>query len=186
VRIRSLKRGQGRVDGVSLDRFEPGILYDVGTIIGNVLLAEGWAEAVDDRRPAMLVPLPEERAESAILVVDDDPATRALLATILTIHGYAVQTAEDGEQALAMVRLNPPQLILLDLKMPRVSGAQFRERQQRLGRTLADIPVVVISGASDAETESLRLRARHYLPKPIDDAALLDVVRTVCGFPAAR
>lgn len=184
MRVRILRRGRGRVDGISVDRFEPGFIYEVGTIIGNLLLAEGWAEPVDDQRPAMVIPMLDEKVPPAVLVVDDDPATRAMLATLLTLQGYAVHTAEDGAAGFKILREHPPKLILLDLKMPRMSGADFREHQQRLGGSLADIPVVIVSVTDGADAETERLHARGYIPKPINDSALLKVVREVCGEPS--
>ena len=181
MRVRILRRAYGQADGVDLDRFQPGFIYDVGTTIANLLLAEGWAEPVDDQRPAMLIPLPDEISRPVILVIDDDAATRAMLATLLTMHGYTVRVAEDGVTGLALLREHPPKLILLDLKMPRMSGAEFREEQRRLPTPLADIPVVIISGTEGAEQQRERLRARDYIPKPINDSTLLNVVGAVCG-----
>jgi len=184
MRVRILRRGQGRVDGISVDRFEPGFIYEVGTIIGSLLLAEGWAEPVDDRRPAMVIPLLDDQVPPAILVVDDDPATLAMLTTLLALQGYAVHTAEDGAAGFKLLEEHPPKLILLDLKMPRMSGAEFIERQQRFAGSLADIPVVIISGEDGADAETRRLHARSYIPKPINDGALMRVVREVCGEPS--
>jgi CheY-like chemotaxis protein len=170
---------------MNLDRFQPGFIYDVGTTIANLLLAEGWAEPVDDERPAMLIPLPDEVSRPVILVIDDDAATRAMLATLLTMHGYTVHLAEDGASGLALLREHPPKLILLDLQMPRMSGSEFRQQQRKLPGPLADIPVVIISGSEDAERQRERLRARDYIPKPINDGTLLNVIGAVCG-PVGR
>jgi CheY-like chemotaxis protein len=185
VRVRILSRAHGQTDGINLDRFQPGFIYDVGTTIANLLLAEGWAEPVDDERPAMLIPLPDEASRPVILVIDDDAATRAMLATLLTMHGYTVHLAEDGTSGLALLREHPPKLILLDLKMPRMNGPEFREQQRKLPGPLADIPVVIISGGEDAEYQRERLRARYYVPKPINDSMLLNVIGAVCG-PVGR
>jgi CheY-like chemotaxis protein len=184
MRIRIVGRPHGRADGISLDRFEPGFIYDVGPHIGNLLLAEGWAEPIDDQRPAMVIPLPDDKAQSLILVIDDDRATRAMLATMLTMRGYAVRSARDGQEGLKLLQEHPPQLILLDLKMPRMSGAEFRAAQQRLPTDLARIPVVIISGVPGAESERERLRAVDFIAKPIKDSALLEAVRSVCGTPS--
>ena len=60
MRIRILRRpSMASIDGLKLDRFEPGFLYDVGTTLGILMLAEGWAEPVLDEQPALLVPLVE-------------------------------------------------------------------------------------------------------------------------------
>lgn len=184
MRLRIVRRPSGRADGISLDRFEPGFIYDVGSSIGNLLLAEGWAEPIDDQRPAMVIPLPDDKSQTLILVIDDDRDTRSMLATMLTLQGYAVRSARDGAEGLKLLQERPPQLILLDLKMPRMSGAAFRAAQQRLAPELAGIPVVIISGVPGAEEERERLRAVDFLAKPINDSALLDAVRKVCGTPS--
>jgi hypothetical protein len=57
LRIRILKPPTGNVDGIPLDKFFVACTYDVGTTLGNYLLSEGWAEPVDDDRPALIVPL---------------------------------------------------------------------------------------------------------------------------------
>jgi len=95
-----------------------------------------------------------------------------------------VRSARDGQEGLKLLQEHPPQLILLDLKMPRMSGAEFRAAQQRLPTDLARIPVVIISGVPGAESERERLRAVDFIAKPINDSALLEAVRSVCGTPS--
>lgn len=68
--------------------------------------------------------------------------------------------------------------------MPRMSGAEFRTAQQGLPKTLAEIPVVIISGVAGADKERERLRAVDFIAKPINDSALLEAVRAVCGTPS--
>jgi CheY-like chemotaxis protein len=183
MRLRIVRRPHGRADGISLERFEPGFIYDVGSHIGNLLLAEQWAEPVDVQRPAMVIPLPNEKSKSLILIIDDDQATRTMLVTLLTLQGYAVQSASDGVEGLSLLRKNPAALILLDLKMPRMGGPEFRAAQQELPPNLANIPVVVISGLPDAEAQRERLRAFDFIAKPINDTALLTAVRAVHALP---
>jgi DNA-binding response OmpR family regulator len=60
-----------------------------------------------------------------ILVVDDERVIREILAEFLTLEGFSVHTVEDGEKALAELRLRPYDLLITDLKMPRVSGLQL-------------------------------------------------------------
>ena len=184
VRIRIRERPHGKADGISLDRFEPGFTYEVGSHIGNLLLAEGWAEPIDDHRPAMVIPLPDEKTKPLILAIDDDQATRVMLTTLLTLQGYAVQSARDGKEGLELLHKHVPKLILLDLKMPRMSGSQFRKAQQALPPPFADVPVVIVSGIEGAEAQSERLRAVDFIAKPISDSALLAAVRAVCGQPS--
>jgi len=77
-----------------------------------------------------------------ILVVDDEPVIRYILAEILTDEGYRVRCAEDGRQALDQVAVEVPDLIVSDIRMPRVHGVEFVERLRAQGHAT---PVVLIS-----------------------------------------
>jgi two-component system response regulator MprA len=79
-----------------------------------------------------------------ILIVDDDPETRTLLSRVLAADGHAVETAPDGRTALEMVTASPPDLLITDLIMPRLSGWSLFARVRRLAPTL---PIIVISGS---------------------------------------
>ena len=91
---------------------------------------------------------PVEREEPAdmhrILIVDDDLETRTLLSRVLADEGYAVETAPDGRTALKMVTASPPDLLITDLIMPRLSGWSLFARVRRLAPTL---PIILISGS---------------------------------------
>lgn len=120
---------------------------------------------------------PESRR--GILVVDDDPGTRALLSELLTEAGYRVVTADDGADALARLR-GPgvlPSLILLDILMPGMNGWQFCNEQQQ-DPLLAAIPVVMLSASANFAAEEPGITAAAYLTKPFDVDTLLDVVNT--------
>jgi len=65
-----------------------------------------------------------------ILVVDDEKVIREILSEFLTLEGYVVRSVEDGEKALVELRLRPYDLVISDLKMPRVSGLQLLEKMQ--------------------------------------------------------
>jgi CheY-like chemotaxis protein len=120
-----------------------------------------------------------------VLIVDDDPGTRELLATWLSIEGFHAVAAEDGLEALHLLRtvrrraMDVPCLVLLDLKMPRLGGSGFR-RAQLDDPNVAGVPVAVISGADDAEQLAEALGAVAIVTKPIDFDALLSVVRRYC------
>ena len=117
-----------------------------------------------------------------VLIVDDDSDIRDMLKLFLSHKGYQIATAENGAEALELLgqarRL--PGLILLDLMMPVMSGAEFRDEQRR-DEALAAIPVAVISAAENLQEKAPELNADEYLPKPIDFAALLEVVERHCG-----
>ncbi|MFQ5894567.1 MAG: response regulator [Nitrospinota bacterium] len=102
-----------------------------------------------------------------ILVADDEPDVCALLEEFLKARGYEVTLAYDGEEALAKVREQPPDLLLLDMRMPKRDGVGVMKEL----RTIApDLPVVLVTGIGDMELtrEALRLGATGYVPKPIN------------------
>jgi len=121
-----------------------------------------------------------------ILIVEDDAETREMLADLLSTEGFYAVGAEDGLEALHLLRTvrhrapDVPCLILLDLKMPRLSGNEFR-RAQLGDPTVANVPVAVMSGATDIEQRAQALGAVAAVTKPIDLDVLLNVVRTYCA-----
>jgi CheY-like chemotaxis protein len=109
----------------------------------------------------------------SVLVVDDDAEARELLRLALTAQGYDVATVSDGREALRYLRSHAETcVIVLDLMLPGMDGAKFRASQLR-DRSLAWIPVVVVSGAVDAVEQARAVRAQSVLRKPLD----LDEVR---------
>src|SRR5580765_847092 len=108
-----------------------------------------------------------------ILIVEDDQATRDMLTTLLATEGFHAVTAEDGLEGLHVLRAvrhrapEVPCLILLDLKMPRLGGGEFR-RAQLGDPTVATVPVAVMSGAEDLEQRARALGAVATVTKPID------------------
>lgn len=109
----------------------------------------------------------------SVLVVEDDAETRELLRVALAGNGYDVATVRDGREALRYLRSHAETcIIVLDLMLPTMDGATFRAAQLR-DRSLAWIPVVVVSGAVDAVDRAREVRAQSLLQKPLD----LDQVR---------
>jgi two-component system KDP operon response regulator KdpE len=110
-----------------------------------------------------------------ILVVDDEPQIRRALRTALAGHGYQVELAEQGEDALAAIAANPPDLVLLDLVMPGVDGIEVL----RETRGWSTVPIVVLSarGQEQDKVQALDLGADDYLTKPFGMAELLARVR---------
>ena len=121
-----------------------------------------------------------------ILIVEDDADTREMLATLLAMEGFHAVAAEDGLEALHLLRTvrhrapEVPCLVLLDLKMPRLGGSEFR-RAQLGDPTVAGVPVAVMSGAIDLEARAQALGAVASVSKPIDYDLLMDVVRRYCA-----
>jgi CheY-like chemotaxis protein len=109
----------------------------------------------------------------AVLVVDDDVDIRELLRVALASDGYSVADAPNGREALHYLRSHADTcIILLDLVLPVMDGAQFR-RAQLQDRSLAWIPIVVMSASVDADRRARELGARSVIRKPLD----LDDVR---------
>ena len=103
-----------------------------------------------------------------VLVVDDDRDIRELLVELLASEGYEVASAPDGRRALAEARGRRPDVILLDLMMPVMSGWEFREAQLR-DPALADIPVVVVT-AFEESLDGTELLRKPFLVEDVLDA----------------
>src|ERR1051326_5429673 len=114
---------------------------------------------------------------NAILIVEDDADIREDLADILRDEGYDVTTAANGRDARDRLKASEdrPDLILLDLMMPVMDGWQFRTEQLK-DAALAEIPVVILSGAGDVRREAAALGASGYVTKPFKIGALLGVI----------
>jgi DNA-binding response OmpR family regulator len=115
-----------------------------------------------------------------ILLVDDDGDERDAIAWFLELEGADVAVAGDGEEALRVLRAEPARcLILLDLNMPGMNGWEFRRRQ--LLSSMADIPVVVVSGLPDLAASIQGMSVRGALRKPVELQLLLGAVDAHCG-----
>jgi CheY-like chemotaxis protein len=119
----------------------------------------------------------------SILIVEDEHNIRAVLTEILEDEGYAVASVPNGLEALVFLQEHRPQLILLDLGMPVMTGWEFCEQQQR-DPALADIPVIVMSATPHLDQTAAALHAADCLDKPIELNALLGMVEQYCADPA--
>jgi len=116
----------------------------------------------------------EPRSPERIMLVEDDPSERETLEEVLREHGYLVTTAENGRQALELLRTSvPSDLIVLDLRMPVMDGWEFRAAQ-RGDPDLRAIPVVAVS--ADEGAKAAAIDAQAFLRKPVTIEALLDAV----------
>jgi len=117
-----------------------------------------------------------------LLVVDDSLSARKTLETLLSDSGYEVTTAIDGLDALDKVRANPPDLILTDLEMPRMSGMELAAIV-RNSRNFSHIPVIMVTSRSTrkhrGEAEAAGVSA--YLTKPWTETGVLDQVQQLLG-----
>jgi CheY-like chemotaxis protein len=117
-----------------------------------------------------------------VLVIDDSPTITKVVQLVLTKAGYRVTTAADGEQGLAAVRANRPDLILLDFVMPRMNGYQFC-RELTADAKLRDIPVILMSAKGDQVGERFVkvMGIVDYITKPFSPEAITAVVQHTIG-----
>jgi len=113
---------------------------------------------------------------SRILVVEDDPAVQKALRRLFETEGYAVETQSDGRSALDSFQSSAPAAIVLDLRLPKVSGRDVCKEIKAISPTL---PIVVLSAASDVSDKVLLLElgADDYVTKPFSPRELLARVR---------
>jgi len=116
-------------------------------------------------------------AKSVVLVVDDDPAILRLNKLELSGQGFSVLTAEDGEEALAIAEQHRPDIVVLDILMPNISGLEVMRRL----RERTNIPVVLLSAKNHDEdiVSGLEMGADDYLVKPFNPEELTARVRAV-------
>jgi len=119
-------------------------------------------------------------ASAKILVVDDTPHNVKLLADLLTVKGYVVVTASSGAQALEKVEKEQPDLVLLDVVMPEMSGYEVC-RKIRGSRATATLPVVMVTALDPAQerVKGIEAGADDFLSKPISQQELLARVKSL-------
>jgi CheY-like chemotaxis protein len=113
-----------------------------------------------------------------VLVVDDEPALRRLLTDLFSTEGYRVSAASDGAQALERLEHFRPDVVVLDMTMPVMSGWTFAEKCRRLDG-YAHLPIVAVTAMQDVAGAGSRLAhlgVARCLAKPFDVAELLAVV----------
>jgi DNA-binding response OmpR family regulator len=115
-----------------------------------------------------------------VLLVDDEPSILKVVGKRLTLAGYEVMTAVDGQDALERVRANPPHLILLDLMMPRCSGFEAC-RELKQDERYRDIPVIIFTGKGGDMDEKVcrELGADAYISKSWGTEALMAQVEAL-------
>jgi two-component system chemotaxis sensor kinase CheA len=122
---------------------------------------------------------------TTILLVDDSRVTRELIKVYLIAKDVRLIEAADGQDALTRVRFDRPDLVLADLRMPRLDGVGLCEAM-RADSTTRSIPVVILTGHRDAESarRCLAAGAREVLTKPIQPQPLIAAVARCLGGPS--
>ncbi len=122
----------------------------------------------------------EKKIAHTILVVDDEPMARNLLRLMLVRDGFDVREAANGNDALAMLDTNQPDLILLDVMMPGMDGLTVCE-EVRNRESGSDVPIIMLSARTDSESMRLGKKsgATKYLSKPISADKLTHHVREI-------
>jgi two-component system phosphate regulon response regulator OmpR len=119
-----------------------------------------------------------------VLVVDDDPSIRDLLADYLSAHGLSVALAEDGESMRAEIERAAPDVVLLDLRLPREDGLTLARHL----REHYDVGIIMVTGADEVVDRivGLEVGADDYVTKPFDPRELLARIRSVMRRTQAR
>ncbi len=115
-----------------------------------------------------------------ILVVDDEPIVVEIAKRKLQERGFEVVTASNGEEAVAQLRLKTPQLIILDIQMPKMNGYTFMIEKAKNPEWI-DLPVIVLTAYNEMEPLFKRHGVKAYLLKPLKLQELLDNVTEVLG-----
>ena len=116
-------------------------------------------------------------ADARILAVDDSPTILEMIKSILESEGYDVITAVDGAEALETARADKPDLILLDVMLPKLDGYRVC-RLLKFDQNYKDIPIVMLTAKAEeqAMATGVRTGADQYLTKPVEPDALLETV----------
>jgi len=159
----------------------------VGGISGATILGDGSVVIILDLLSLMRTRGPgftdQTRAPSAseeercVLVVDDSVTVRKVTSRLLERQGMNVMTAKDGVEAVSVLQERKPDIVLLDIEMPRMDGFEVA-RQVRRDERLADLPIVMISSRTGAKHRERagELGVNHFLGKPFQENELLEVI----------
>jgi len=114
-----------------------------------------------------------------ILLVDDEPDILQLIALRLRTAGYEVITGRDGQEAITLVRQHQPDLVILDVMMPKLNGFQVA-RMIKFDKKLKDIPVFLLTARTQPsdKTTGAQVGADEYITKPFDVKVLVERINT--------
>lgn len=120
-----------------------------------------------------------------VLVIDDEPDVRTYLTTLLEDNGYSVECAKDGEEGWQKFQQERPDLVTLDITMPEKSGVRFY-RDVKENAEFRTTPIIIVTGVSTDFEQFISSRKKvpppeGYIPKPVDQDALLAKVKELIG-----
>lgn len=113
-----------------------------------------------------------------VLIVEDDEKSRRLLSDVLAFHGYEVSAAENGEEGLRTAQIREPELALLDIQLPGISGFELLARLRKAQHGAARYPVIAVT-ASVMEQDRRKILAAGFdafVSKPVNISELLDTL----------
>ncbi|MCC6156426.1 MAG: response regulator [Deltaproteobacteria bacterium] len=124
-------------------------------------------------------------ADKAILLIDDSDDTLEILSAKLAHHGYAVETAADGETGLAMIRERRPSIVFCDIMLPRMDGWAVLAAVKS-DPDIVDIPVVLMTAYTTIQFQGERAQAldygaAEYLRKPFELGEMIELVKRLAG-----
>jgi adenylate cyclase len=127
------------------------------------------------------------RTPPRILIADDNPSNLDILRTRLAVHGYELLTAADGEEALRLAREMRPDLVLLDVMMPKMDGLEVC-RRLKADASLPFMPIIMITAKTDSKdiVAGLEAGGDEYLTKPVDQAALVARIKSMLRIKALQ
>ena len=117
----------------------------------------------------------ERDCKVRVLVVDDDVRILRFMRSSLTVAGYAVVTATNGEEALRLLDSEKPDVMLLDMVMPVMDGFEVLQRL----RAVSELPVIAISAHATAAEKALSLGANKFMAKPFRPDELVTTIKTL-------
>ena len=144
----------------------------------NQTMNQSISESMNESKvQSALLPTSENAADAKILVIDDEAGIRESLEVLLTLEGYRVEMAIDGEEGLAMLEQRSYDLVLLDLALPGQTGLELLPQ---IHERYPELPVVMITayGTVDNVVEAVRAGAENFVQKPWDNEKLLADIRS--------
>ncbi len=151
------------------------LILDLGVLI-RLMAATGAEDLVQVAAPE------PEVAKPVVMVVDDSITVRKVTSRLLARHDYEVLTAKDGVDALAQLQETVPDIILLDVEMPRMDGYELATNVRNDER-LKDVPIIMITSrtADKHRQRAMDIGVNAYLGKPFNEGELLENIRTLTG-----